>query len=158
MLPLVALGFLLTQAHQPRFDDVALRTLDGHELRLSELRGRVVLVDVWATWCAPCLAELPGLRALQAAYPEDLMIVGVSLDTMTRRDFVSWLRRHDVGWPQHFDGRAYRSPVAVRLDVDELPASFLLDADGRLAAVNLRGHALARAVERLARTNRERVR
>ncbi|HUF46797.1 MAG TPA: TlpA disulfide reductase family protein [Vicinamibacterales bacterium] len=130
-------------------ESLTLRDLDGREVRLADLDGRVVLLDVWATWCAPCLAELPTLRRLQAAYPRDLVVVGVSLDTMSRRDFVSWLRRQDVTWMQHFDGRGYGSPIAIRLGIDSLPASFLLAADGRVAARDLRGAALERAVRNL---------
>ncbi|MGI9645555.1 MAG: TlpA disulfide reductase family protein [Ilumatobacteraceae bacterium] len=114
--------------------------------RASDLAGRVVLLDAWASWCAPCLAELPNLKALSLRYPDDFVVLGLSLDTMPRRDFISWLRRHDVGWPQVFDGRGYGGSHAQRLGLTTLPASWLFAPDGRLAAVNLRGEALDRAV------------
>jgi thiol-disulfide isomerase/thioredoxin len=132
-----------------RADGIALRDLDGREIRLSDLRGRVVVIDVWATWCAPCLADLPMIRNLHRTYPDRVAIIGVSLDRMTRRDFVSWLRRHDVGWRQHFDGRGYTSPVARQLGVEALPATVLIAPDGRIAARNLRGDRLASAVRQL---------
>jgi hypothetical protein len=68
---------------------------------------------------------------------------------MTRRDFVSWLSRRDVSWPQLFDGRGYSGPLPSRLRVDAVPASWLFGADGRLAARDLRGQALERAVRDL---------
>ena len=115
-----------------------LPDLNGRVWRAEGLEGRVVLIDVWATWCAPCLADLPALRTLATGRAPELVVLGVSLDTMPRRDFVSWLSRHEVTWPQHFDGRGYRGAVADRLGVTSLPASLLFDSDGRLIARNLR--------------------
>jgi thiol-disulfide isomerase/thioredoxin len=123
--------------------DAGLRDLDGRLWRADALEGRYVFIDVWATWCAPCLADLPALRALARTRTETLVVIGVSLDTMPRRDLVSWLARHDVTWPQHFDGRGYRGPVADRLGVTSLPASLLFDRNGRLVARNLRAGAVA---------------
>ena len=130
--------------------DLPLRDLDGRAIEVGALRGRVVLIDIWATWCAPCLADLPLLRALRKEHGPRLAIVGVSLDSMPRRDFISWLRRHDVDWPQHYDGRAYASPVARRLGIEALPATLLIAPDGTLAARNLRGARLAAAIANLA--------
>jgi thiol-disulfide isomerase/thioredoxin len=126
-----------------------LNDLAGRPVEAASLRGRVVVVDVWATWCAPCLADLPTLRELHHAFPDEVRVVGVSLDRMSRRDLRSWLRRHDVRWPQHHDGRGYGSPIVEQLNVTSLPASLLLDRDGRLVARNLRGSALLSAVRSL---------
>jgi thiol-disulfide isomerase/thioredoxin len=126
-----------------------LRDLDGRVWTRADLAGRVVLVDVWATWCAPCLADMPTLRRLTAEHEDRLVILGVSVDTMPRRDFVSWLSRRDVSWPQVFDGRGYSGPLPSRLGIDAVPASWLFGPDGRLAARDLRGHALDRAVRDL---------
>jgi len=145
----IALMLAASAAVPQALDYLPLRTLDGREIRLSDLRGRVVLLDVWATWCAPCLADLPLLRQLQARHGDRLAVVGVSLDRMPRRDFISWLRRHDVGWPQHYDGRGYASPVARQLGVEALPATVVFAADGTIAARNLRGEALAALIARL---------
>jgi len=122
-------------------------TLDGRPLSRDDLRGRVVLVDVWATWCAPCLAEMPTLKQLHAAHGDNLRIIGVSVDSLPRRDLRQWLARRDITWPQLFDGRGLRGPLAVRLRVEVLPRSFLFDPSGQLVATDLRGHALIRAVE-----------
>ena len=138
-----------------RLDVPALRDLSGRPIRLEALRGKVVLLDVWATWCAPCLADLPRLRRLQLEHANTLAVVGVSLDRMSRRDFVSWVRRHDVTWPQHFDGRGYASPVAIALGVSALPATVVLGPDGSIAARNVRGEPLARLVRALARADRQ---
>ena len=134
-----------------------LRDLSGRQIQLDDLRGRVVLIDVWATWCAPCLADLPLLRLLQREHADTLTVIGVSLDRMPRRDFVSWVRRHDVTWPQHFDGRGYASPVAIALGVEALPATVLIATDGSVVARDVRGQSLARLVRALARSARPRT-
>lgn len=111
--------------------------------------GKVVLVDAWATWCAPCLEELPRLRRLAGAHRGALVVVGLSMDRMPRRDFITWLQRKDVRWPQHFDGRGYDSPAAQQLGIDAIPETWLYDRDGRLVARGLRGPTLEAAIELL---------
>jgi thiol-disulfide isomerase/thioredoxin len=125
-------------------------TLDGKTLTRDDLRGRIVLVDVWATWCAPCLAEMPTLKRLQADHGDALLIVGVNLDSVPRRDLRQWLARKDITWPQLFDGRGVNGPLANQLNVEFLPRSFLYDEEGHLVATDLRGNALVRAVRVLA--------
>lgn len=129
-------------------------TLDGRKLTDGDLRGRVVLVDVWATWCAPCLAEMPTLKRLESLHGDALRIVGVNVDSIPRRDLRQWLARRDITWPQLFDGRGVRGPLATRLQVEFLPRSFLFDSDGRLIGTDLRGDALLRAVESLVTAGR----
>jgi len=63
-----------------------ITTLNGETLSTGDLRGRVVLVDVWATWCAPCLAEMPTLKRLHETHGDALRIVGVNVDSLPRRD------------------------------------------------------------------------
>jgi thiol-disulfide isomerase/thioredoxin len=126
-----------------------ITTLDGQVLSSRDLHGRVVLMDVWATWCAPCLAEMPTLKRLHERHGDALRIVGVNVDSLPRRDLRQWLARKDITWPQLFDGRGLRGPLSTRLKVDSLPRSFLYDADGRLVAIDLRGEVLAHAVDTL---------
>lgn len=129
-----------------------ITTLNGTVLSTRDLHGRVVLVDVWATWCAPCLAEMPTLKRLHEIHGDALRIVGVNVDSLPRRDLRQWLARKDITWPQLFDGRGLRGPLSARLKVDSLPRSFLYDATGRLVATDLRGEALDRAVRALVDT------
>lgn len=140
----------------PRAPSVAPSTtwravdLDGRTWSSEALRGRVVLVDFWATWCAPCLADLPRLKRLHATYPaRDFVIVGVSLDRASVRDFRSWLQRQAIGWPQVREPGGYDSPLAAQFGVEVLPASFLFDRTGRLVARDLRGDALVGRVRAL---------
>lgn len=124
--------------------------LEGRRWTGAELKGRVVLIEFWATWCAPCLSQIPLLRKLRAQYgPERFEVLGVSLNSSGRRDFVAWVNRQGVAWPQVHDGRAFNGRVARTFGVGALPASVLIDQRGRVVAANLRDAALEGAVAAL---------
>lgn len=132
------------------FASLDVRDMDGRRWTRVDLAGRVVVLDFWATWCAPCLAEIPHLRRLQADFGADrVQVLGVSLDASDRRTLVSWLNRQRVSWPQVWDGRAYDGTLAERFGVASLPTSVLVGPDGRVRALNLRGDRLRAAVAAL---------
>lgn len=125
-------------------------TLDGHRVSAESLAGRVVLLDFWATWCVPCLGEIPHLREARERFPrEDLAIFGVSLDQGARREVEAFLRRHGMSWPQLWDGRGFAGDLARRFRVESLPRSFLIDREGRIVATDLRGKELLAVLEAL---------
>lgn len=129
-------------------DQLQLHDMDGRRWTADDLRGRVTLIDVWATWCAPCLTELPYLTRARARYSrEDFEILGVSFDVSDRRTFVSWLNRHRVDWPQVFDGRGRQGPAARQLGAVAVPTSYLIDRQGRLIGMNLRAERLLAAIQ-----------
>ena len=142
-----------TRDLQRAVDHLDVTDLHGTRWTAADLKGRIVLIDFWATWCAPCLAQIPELKRLRARYGDRFEVLAISLDSRTRRDLVSWLNRLDVTWPQVHDGRAFSSPAARPFGVAALPASLLV-ADGTIVAANLRGDALERAVAQLASLRR----
>jgi peroxiredoxin len=121
-------------AAAPAFDAA---DLTGQPVRLADLRGRWVLVDFWATWCGPCVRELPNLLDLRAQRP-DLAIVGVSGDR-TREALAGFLQQRPLPWPQVFDDQR---TVQQLYRVRSLPRSYLLAPDGTIAAKDLRGASL----------------
>jgi thiol-disulfide isomerase/thioredoxin len=124
--------------------------LDGRRWTSDALQGRVVLIDFWASWCAPCLEQMPHLRRLRETHGSDKFeIVAVSLDRSNRREIVSWIQRQRLDWPQIHDGRAFNGSTARLFGVSALPASLLLNRDGMVVAANLRGPALERALAQL---------
>ena len=124
--------------------------IEGNTWTAEQLEGQVVLLDFWATWCTPCLAELPNLRQLQAEYGgEGLLIVGIALDAIDRRGLRSFLLRHDIDWPQVHRSDGVASELAQRFGVEAVPVTLLIDRQGRIIARDLRGEALAKVVDTL---------
>ena len=112
--------------------DLAFTALDGGAVDLKRLRGRVILLDFWATWCGPCVAALPRLLALhQEFHPRGFEIIGISLDT-DRQALEQFVRDRAVPWPQHFDGRGAEGALAKGFGVQSIPALWLLDKRGRV--------------------------
>lgn len=144
--------FFDTRDLQAVVDDLDVIDMDGRRWKSADLHGRVVLIDFWATWCAPCLTQIPELKRVRAKFGERFEVLAISLDSRTRRDLIAWLNQREVDWPQVHDGRAFSSPVARRFGVTALPASVLV-ANGRIAAVNLRGRDLDAAVAHLTSTS-----
>lgn len=126
--------------------------LQGRTWTAESLEGKVVLVDFWATWCAPCLAQLPHLKKLDERYRDDgLVILGIALDTLDRRQLHGFLQRHGVTWPQVHEPRSLGSEPARKFSVEAVPATRLIDRQGRLVAQDLKGRALEAAIEALLR-------
>ncbi len=124
--------------------------MNGRRWTAENLRGRVVVLDFWATWCPPCWEEIPWLRRVQDGLdPARVQVLGITLDVTDRRTLVAWLNRRRVDWPQVREPHGYDGVLAARFGVSALPASVLVAPDGRVVAVNLRGAQLVSAVEAL---------
>jgi thiol-disulfide isomerase/thioredoxin len=125
--------------------------IDGKPLSVAEYRGKVVLIDFWATWCGPCLAEMPNVIAAYDKYhARGFDIIGVSLDQPAgQATLPAFLKDHKMPWRQFCDGKFWGNELAVKYGIQAIPASFLLDRDGKIIASGLaiRGPALAPAIE-----------
>jgi thiol-disulfide isomerase/thioredoxin len=111
---------------------LAFTAADGTAIDLANYRGKVVLLQFWATWCPPCRAEMPMVqRVYTTLHPEGFEILGISLDT--DRDALNrYLREHDIAWKQYFDGKMWENAVAARFGITAVPQLFLIDKQGRL--------------------------
>jgi thiol-disulfide isomerase/thioredoxin len=123
--------------------DFTQKAPDGSEISLSDLRGKVVLIDFWASWCGPCRRENPNVVRLYEKYREKgFEIIGVSLDRSRDR----WLQAIDqdgLGWLHVSDLKHWQNEVAQLYNVSSIPKTYLLDAEGKIIGKNLRGQQLA---------------
>ena len=128
-----------------RVPDFALKNLDGQDLSLADFRGRYLLLDFWASWCAPCLAEMPNLRAIHDEFAQDprFVLLGVTLDDRPR-DAASAAKALKLSWRQGFAGPD--APIVSAYGATAIPATFLIGPDGKVLARDLRGDDLRRAV------------
>jgi peroxiredoxin len=118
-----------------RSPQLKFTAIDGREVDLHALRGKVVLISFWATDCTPCVGELPGLKALyEKLKPRGFEIVGVSLDGNTE-SLLRMIKEKNIPWPNHFDGKRFESPFAAEFGVYGIPDNWLLDRDGRVCEV-----------------------
>ncbi|MEO8069278.1 MAG: TlpA disulfide reductase family protein [Flavobacteriales bacterium] len=112
---------------------------DGGMLALSSLRGKVVLIDFWASWCKPCIAELPNVKAAYSKYKsKGFEIYGVSFDR-SREAWVNAIQQHDLPWKHVSDLGFWNNAAAAPYGVQSIPQTVLIDKEGKIIAKNLRG-------------------
>ena len=136
---------------KPVFKPFTATDMDGVQRATADYRGTVLLIDFWATWCGPCLREMPNVVAAYKKYHDQgFEVLGVSLD---KADAAAKIRevtgRMGMPWPQIYDGKWWKAALAVKSNVRSIPATFLLGRDGKLRYTNARGAAFLTAVEKL---------
>ncbi|MCW3467312.1 TlpA disulfide reductase family protein [Chitinophaga nivalis] len=131
--------------------DFTCTTPTGTQLKLSDLRGKYLLLDFWASWCGPCRAENPNVvKAFQRFKDKNFDILGVSLDR--EGDHNKWtaaIEKDALTWHHVSDLKWWKSDIAKLYLISSIPQNFLLDPNGRIIAVNLRGEALEQELEKV---------
>lgn len=160
-------GLLLVKAAGTTPMEMKFTAADGREVDLSKLRGKVVLIDFWATWCGPCVAELPNVKKVYADYHEKgFEVVGITLENpganpkdtaeqksaklaTAKEKMLAFAAENQLPWPQYFDGKWWKNDISSRYSITAIPAMFLLDQEGKVVSTNARGVRLEIEVSRL---------
>jgi len=134
---------LVKGAKFPDFDE---KDVAGKPLSIASYKGKVVLLDFWATWCPPCRAELPSvIKTYEKHHPNGFEIIGISLDKEESK-LTSFTKDKGMTWQQFYDGKGWGNKLAVKYGVQSIPATYLLDSEGKILAQDLRGEDLEQAV------------
>ncbi|MFT5464985.1 MAG: thiol-disulfide isomerase/thioredoxin [Verrucomicrobiales bacterium] len=129
--------------------EIAFTSTTGAEVDLAKMKGKVVLVDFWATWCGPCIAEMPNVIAAYGKYKDKgFEVLGISLD-QSQASLDEYVAENKMTWPQFFDGKGWETQMVTKLGITGIPATFLIGKDGKVAASNLRGAELEKKVAEL---------
>ncbi len=118
--------------------------LSGEQITNEDLKGKVVVIDFWATWCGPCIAEMPTMKKLYAEYKDKgVEFVGISLDRAEvdggKDALLKYCKENEITWPQYYQGAFWDGEFSTAWGINSIPAVFILDADGNLHSTNARG-------------------
>lgn len=129
--------------------EISLPDASGQTVSLSGMKGTVVLLDFWASWCGPCRQNNPSLVSLYEKYRSaGLEILGVSIDTR-KDDWQRAVQKDRLTWKQVVDNGGWNAASTITYGVDAIPASFLIDRKGIIRGVNLHGRELDATVAKL---------
>jgi peroxiredoxin len=147
----------LIASAQPKYGqdaaDIALPSVNGDTIRLSSLRGKVVLLDFWASWCGPCRTTNKGLARLYPKFKEKgFEIFSVSLDS-ERDKWEKAIKKDKISWIQVNEPGGWEAPTALKWNIFAIPTSYLIDQNGKLFAMDLEGKDLENAIRDLLGVN-----
>lgn len=122
--------------------DLQFTAVDGSSVDLSAMRGRVVLIDFWASWCPDCIRETPEVRAVYQKYKDKgFNVIGISLDK-DQQAMSNYIAKKLIPWPQYFDGRGWANDFATRFGVRAIPELWLINQRGEVVSTDVSAHQL----------------
>ena len=129
--------------------DLQFKAVDGRAVDLAALKGKVVLVDFWATWCGPCVAELPHVKeAYDKYHDKGFEIIGISLD-QDKEALEQFTKDKKMTWPQYFDGEGWGNKYAKEFGINGIPAMWLVDKKGVLIDLKARENLAEKVAKQL---------
>ncbi|MSU23475.1 MAG: TlpA family protein disulfide reductase [Opitutus sp.] len=147
---------------------VKFTAADGREVDIAALKGKVVLIDFWATWCGPCIAELPNVVAAYNKYHDKgFEVIGITLENpgviakdasaatvaekmaAAKKKMLDFAAKNAMPWPQFFDGTGWENPYTAKYGIRGIPAMYLLDREGKVVSLDARGPKLESEIKRL---------
>lgn len=129
--------------------EMSFTSFSGKKVDLKKLKGKVVLVDFWATWCGPCVAEMPHVKEVYKKYHKrGFEVIAISLDDDPAR-LKEYLKKNAIPWEQFFDGKGWKNELAVKHGITGVPTAYLLDRNGVIYTKNGRAEELDAAMQEL---------
>ena len=120
--------------------ELKFTALDGSSVDLANLRGKVVMIDFWATWCGPCVGEIPNVvTAYKKYHDKGFEIVGISLD-QSKAALLKMTQEKEMTWPQYFDGKGWKNAISSSFQIHSIPAMWLVDKRGIVATTEGRAN------------------
>jgi len=147
-IALIGIAQSMPYITDPRLE-IALPTVKGDTLKLSSLRGKVILLDFWASWCGPCRSSNRQLVKLYSRYKDKgFEILGVSLDE-NKKDWIKAISKDKIKWLQINDAGGWDAKTAIDWNISQIPTSFLVGRDGKIIAMDLEKAELEKALAAL---------
>src|ERR1035437_7951858 len=109
--------------------EFTLVSTDGKDIRLSEYKGKVVIIDFWATWCGPCRKGIPDLIELQKEFGKDIVVIGISLDTDTKEEVIPFMQKIGINYPVAYGTFEVTQQYG---GVEGIPTSFVINKKGEI--------------------------
>ena len=127
---------------------IKFTAVDGREVDLSAMKGKVVLLDFWATWCGPCVGEIPHVKEVYDKFHgQGFEVMGISFDK-DKSKLEQFIKENGMPWPQYFDGKGWQNQYGEQFDIKSIPTMWLVGKDGNLADIHAR-EGLADKVQKL---------
>ncbi|MCE9519134.1 MAG: TlpA family protein disulfide reductase [Verrucomicrobia bacterium] len=119
--------------------DLKFVSVNGQEVDLSKMSGKVVLIDFWATWCGPCVKDIPNvLKSYEKFHGKGFEIIGISLDS-DKAKLESFTKDKGMTWVQYFDGKGWKNEISSRFGINSIPAMWLVNKKGIVVSTDARG-------------------